>query len=81
MRRRKSYETREQIFRYVIDYKHAHNGVSPTIKEIAEACFMSASTVKYHLLVLERDGRILILGRRAIEIPGSSWERPEEEGN
>lgn len=70
------YVTRRKIYRYIVDYKLAHNGVSPTIKEIAEACFVSISTVKYHLLILERDGWILVTGRRAIEIPGSSWDLP-----
>lgn len=74
MSRRKWFETREQIYKYLIDYKQAHSGVSPTVQEIANACYVSTSTVKYHLLILERDGRILVLGRRAIAVPGSSWE-------
>ncbi|MBI5961178.1 MAG: hypothetical protein HY866_20745 [Chloroflexi bacterium] len=67
-------QVRDQIFDYLIIYKRQHQGLSPLVKEIAHACQLSQSTVKYHLLVLEKEQRIHRVGRRAIEIPGEQWD-------
>lgn len=66
--------TREQVFDFLVDYKREHDGLAPALKEIAEACILSESTVKYHLFMLERENRIRIQGRRGIEIIGGVWD-------
>jgi predicted transcriptional regulator len=71
--------TRQQIFNYIVDYKRHHDGSAPSITEMAKALFLHYSTVRYHLLVLETEGRIRVLGRRAIEIVGGEWDMPDEE--
>jgi predicted transcriptional regulator len=68
--------TRERVFEFIIDYKRIHDGLAPGIKEIAKGCVLSVSTVKYHLLRLENEDRIRIVGRRAIEVIGGVWNPP-----
>ncbi len=68
---------REQIFQYIVDYKREHDGLAPAVRELAKVCMLSISTVKYHLFMLERENRIRILGRRAIEVIGGVWNPPD----
>jgi hypothetical protein len=70
--------TRDQVFEFIVRYKQEHDGLSPSLAEIASECQLSPSTVKYHLLVLERDRRIRVIGRRSIEIPGGAWKGPDK---
>jgi SOS-response transcriptional repressor LexA len=72
--------TRDQVFEFIVEYKREHDGISPSVREIAEGCVLSESTVKYHLLKLENERRILVKGRRAIEVVGGEWNLPDEEG-
>jgi predicted ArsR family transcriptional regulator len=67
---------REDVYKFLIDYKRRHDGAAPSMQEIADALITHYSTVRYHMLVLEREGRIHILGRRAIEIAGGEWKSP-----
>ena len=69
---------REQVFCFIVEYKRQHDGLSPGIKEIAEGCALSESTVRYHLLVLEIEDRIRVVSRRGIEVIGGVWDWPEE---
>jgi hypothetical protein len=69
--------TREQVFQYIVDYKRQHDGLSPTITAIAQALFMNRTTARYHLMMLEHDGRIRLVGRRAIQVIGGAWDLPE----
>jgi len=66
-------ETRERVFDYIVRFKQKHDGLSPYAKEIADACTLSVSSVKYHLLRLESEQRIRLSGRRGIEVMGGSW--------
>lgn len=68
-------DSRERVFTFLIEYKHEHDGNTPTLKEIGEACCLSISTVYYHLLVLELENRIQRTGERLrnIEIVGGEW--------
>jgi len=68
--------TRERVFEFIVDYKRTHDGLAPGIKQIAKECMLSVSTVKYHLLRLENEDRIRIVGRRAIEVIGGVWNPP-----
>jgi predicted transcriptional regulator len=65
---------RQQIFDFLITYKQHHQGLTPLVKEIAHEVCLSESTIKYHLLILENEGRIRRVGRRALEIRGDEWE-------
>ncbi len=73
-------KTREHVFAFVVQYKREHDGLSPTISEIADACYLHPSTARYHLTRLELEGRIRITGRRGIEVIGGAWEPPGEDG-
>lgn len=69
--------TRNRVFDTIVEYKRQHNGLSPSLKEIAAALQLSVSTVRYHLLMLDKAGRIHIVDRWGIEVPGGSWEWEE----
>ena len=69
--------TRDQVFQYIVDYKRQHDGLSPTITSIARALFMNRTTARYHVMMLEHDGRIRLVGRRAIQVIGGAWNMPE----
>jgi hypothetical protein len=38
---------------------------------------MNRTTASYHVMMLEHDGRIRLVGRRAIQVIGGTWEPPE----
>jgi methylmalonyl-CoA mutase cobalamin-binding subunit len=46
---------------------------------MAQACFISISSVKHHIFMLEREDRIRVKGRRAIEVTGGNWKPPQED--
>lgn len=71
--------SREQVFAFIVQYKRDHDGLSPTAREIAEACFMHESTARYHLTQLALEGRIRLLERRGIEVIGGAWEPPDSD--
>jgi len=73
-------KNRDRVFEFIVEYKREHDGTAPSIKEIAQSCFLSKSTVKHHLFMLEREKRIRVVGRRAIEVIGGSWDMPDDEG-
>ncbi len=69
--------SREQVFAFIVQYKREHDGLSPTAREIAEACFMHESTARYHVTQLALHGRIRLIERRGIEVVGGAWEPPD----
>lgn len=50
-------ETRNAIYDY-LRQQIAHDGYVPTQRDIARACYLAPSTVRYHLRVMEAQGRI-----------------------
>lgn len=70
-------ERSENILRFVIDYKQAHDGISPTIREIqAETGITSSSLVKFYLDGLQKRGAIQYIGdnlSRGIMVTGGEW--------
>lgn len=72
---------RKQVFEFIVAYKRDHDGLAPSVKEIALACYLSESTVKHHLHMLERTNRIRVLGRRAIEVVGGVWDLPDDDAS
>ncbi|WP_119067819.1 winged helix-turn-helix transcriptional regulator [Aggregatilinea lenta] len=73
-KQKKGTSSRDRIFEYIVRYKREHDGLAPAITEIAEGCYLSVSTVKYHLFMLEREDRIRLDGRRRIEVVGGKWD-------
>jgi SOS-response transcriptional repressor LexA len=71
--------TRDKIFNFIVKYKSEHDGLAPSNKEMAQACFISISSVKHHIFMLEREDRIRVKGRRAIEVTGGNWKPPQED--
>lgn len=73
--------TRDLVFDFVVRYKQDHDGNSPSTREIAEACCITLSAVRYHLTRLEIDHLIHTSGkpRRNIEIVGGTWQPPAGE--
>jgi SOS-response transcriptional repressor LexA len=73
--------TTARVYRFIIRYKQANGGASPSIQEICQGVgIASKSTVKYHLDRLAASGRIKTAddGRaRHITIPGEVWYLPE----
>ncbi len=71
--------TRERIFDFLVTYKQAHDGNSPSLREIADACHIVLSGAHYHLSRLELDNRVRLSGPRSrtIEIIGATWQPPE----
>jgi hypothetical protein len=65
---------REHVFEFIVAYKRENDGLAPSIKEIGEACLLGESTVRHHLWVLQDEGRIRVVGRRAIQVVGGTWE-------
>jgi hypothetical protein len=74
--------TRDRIFDYLVRYKRDHDGNSPSLREIADACHIALSGARYHLTRLEIDNRIRISGKRSrtIEIIGGTWQPPDVGG-
>jgi len=72
------HRSRDAVFQCLVQYKRDHAGLTPSVTELAGLCGLHVSTVKYHLMQLEIDGRIRILGRRAIEVVGGVWNLPPD---
>jgi len=73
-------DTAQEIMRYIICYKAAHDGNSPTIREICDECGVSSTSVAaYNLEKLERAGKIVLAGggARGIQVVGGRWVAPE----
>lgn len=67
-------ETREEIYDFIVHYKLKHNGLSPSVREIAKFVGRgSIGNVSYHLKVLQIEGRIVQHEKRGYMIPGSMW--------
>ena len=75
---------KQKVYQFIKAYKKAHDGNSPTIREIGDGCGInSTSTVRFYLCGLERLGLIRrsdVSGRtRAIEVVGGKWIAPSEQ--
>ena len=50
---------RGRIFAYIVKYKLSHDGCAPSFRELMDALFIrSTSSVRYHLLRLEKIGML-----------------------
>jgi hypothetical protein len=48
----------EKIIGYIDDYQAAHDGLSPTVREIAKDCYMSNALVMRCLDFLQAQGKL-----------------------
>ena len=79
--RGKSQEKKEAVYRFLIEYKKAHDGCAPSVNEIVEGAELrSTSHAKFLLERLAEEDKIVI-GRtyRTIYIIGARWIPPEME--
>jgi SOS-response transcriptional repressor LexA len=77
-------KTADQVFTFIKHYKAAHDGISPTRREIMSALNLSStSVVEYNLRKLERQGRVR-LGEsgcpRNIRVIGGQWSFGTSQG-
>ncbi|MBN1679557.1 MAG: hypothetical protein JW966_04645 [Anaerolineae bacterium] len=70
-------KSRQQVFDFIVTYKQQHDGLAPAFKDIALGCALSESTVRYHIMMLQIEKRIRVVGRRAIEVIGGEWNYDE----
>ena len=68
----------QRVLEFVIEYKKAHDGNSPSMREICAATFLASTSVaNYHLTQLIKMGRIRTFAldkqSRSIEVVGGKW--------
>lgn len=65
------------LLNFIIKYKTAHDGNSPSVREMAKAMdYNTTSAVGYHLDKLEAEGKIrrrFRMQTRSIEVAGGVW--------
>lgn len=71
-------QTREDVYRFILQYKAEHDGIAPSMREIREAVGISSySHIKWLLDSLEEQGKIKRGdGARYIEVSGAEWIAP-----
>lgn len=71
------------VYRWVVEFKTSHDGVSPTLREISAGIgLVSSSDIAHRLQELERAGLIKLLGKhsgRRILISGGQWLPPNND--
>lgn len=78
-------ERREALYEFLVEYKTANGGATPTARAMARALDTVPSVIHFHLRSLAADGRVRLVrgdGRamRHIAIPGESWVLPGTPG-
>ena len=68
--------SRQAVMDYIVKYKTANDGNSPTIREIMSGCEIgSTSIVSYILRDLQDEGKLRVIdGSRGIMVTGGHWE-------
>ena len=68
------------LYAYLINYKRSHDGNAPTLREIADECRISSTSVVNNLLMrLRKQGLIDFDSRHRIEIVSAEWLPPNRE--
>jgi SOS-response transcriptional repressor LexA len=63
----------DDVYDFIVQYKQANDGHSPTVQVITEGCnFSSTSLAYFYLKRLESDGLIRLEDRRIIVV-GGKW--------
>ena len=65
--------TKEKVYKFIVEYKQANDGLSPSMREIMAQGVSSTSMVDYYLKKLEQDGKISCSGVRGIKVKGGEW--------
>ena len=75
--------SRQAVLGYIVWYKTANDGNSPTIREIMAGCGIgSTSIVSYILRDLQDEGKLRIIdGSRGIMVTGGHWEMRDADKN
>lgn len=69
----------QAVLAWIIAYKRANDGLSPSLAQIMAGCRISSSSVTDNILRrLQQDGRIKYNGARSIQIVGATWLPPED---
>ncbi|MCK6580628.1 MAG: helix-turn-helix domain-containing protein [Anaerolineae bacterium] len=58
----------DTIYKFIVRYMEEHDGLSPSLREIADGCHYHHSTVDRYLLMLEMQGRVKRDAHRARSI-------------
>lgn len=74
---------KQQVFDAIVQYKQAHDGISPSVRDIADSIGSgSTSHIKWTLVELQHDGLISFFKSqpRTIQVTGGKWElnNPQE---
>jgi SOS-response transcriptional repressor LexA len=73
----------QAVYAFIVQYKFAHDGNSPTVREIMENCHISSKSVaSSQLQKLEHDGKIRLgiqsKRARSICVVGGQWRLSNE---
>lgn len=71
------------VLKFIVDFKEAHDGCSPSVRDIVAACdYSTESVASYHLKRLESAGLIKRFGNRDtarnIMVVGGCWKMGEK---
>ena len=73
-RKEEHHPAMDTVLRYIIEYKQAHQGASPTLREIQHECGLSStSMVRHYLHKLEKDTAVEVHGVKDIRVNGAEW--------
>lgn len=71
----------EQVYQFIVQFKMANDGLSPTLREIADGVGISSTSVVSYLLIrMERRGVITVwdAASRGIMVVGGKWRLDSE---
>lgn len=67
-------------YEYIVAYKAAQDGLSPTLREIARDLDLGSKNTAYHCIhELQRRGLVELYGRRGLKVIGGRWLPPPKE--
>lgn len=67
----------QDIYEFLLVYKQQNDGLSPTFREIMDACSIpSTSVVQYYLNDLQAKGLIEYAGKQRIKVVGGQYIAP-----
>lgn len=67
----------QDIYDFIIQYKAANDGNSPTLESIATHCGIGKTTAFYHVKELAKAG-LITRNRGAIQVIGGRWLAPNQ---
>lgn len=73
-------DRKERVFAFICGFKQAHDGLSPTMREIAAGASLGSSSVAaYYVDMLIGEGRLYVLANwaagksRGLGVTGGTW--------